>query len=84
MDANHHIWRGWAMALHRWGLQDTAADLLEAASPFTLLAAQAVYLGQPILNSIMPAGHSQALAEVLEEGVNREAFISFLRAEDLG
>ena len=49
MDANHHIWRVWANQLHMWGVNDLVATLLEALGPLTILGAQLVYIGQPLL-----------------------------------
>jgi hypothetical protein len=85
MDTNHHIWRVWAKALHRWGLQNLVASFLEAAGPLTLIGAQVVYVGQPILNDIVPDGHINALTSVLEDDGQREEFIACLReGSDLG
>ena len=81
MDTNHHIWRAWANALHRWGLQNLVASFLEGAGPLTLIGAQVVYVGQPILNGIVPDGHLNALTSVLENDGQREEFIACLREE---
>jgi hypothetical protein len=81
MDTNHHIWRVWANALHRWGIQNLVASFLEAAGPLTLIGAQAIYVGQPILKGILPAGHLSALTGVLEDDGQREDFIYYLLEE---
>ncbi len=81
MDTNHHIWREWANTLHRWGLENLVASFLEAAGPLTLIGAQAVYIGQPILNGIVPSGHLAALASLLEDDRQREEFVVYLREE---
>jgi hypothetical protein len=81
MDDNHHIWHIWARTLHRWGVSHLAASLLDAAGPVTLLGAQAVYLGQPLLRGIIPATHLNALAGLLEDGAQTRAFAAFLREE---
>ena len=81
MIANHHIWRVWAKNLHRWGLKDLAAAFLEAAGPLTIVGAQAVYVSQPFFNNMVPGGHWQALAELLEDRSQREAFVAVLREE---
>ena len=82
MDTNHHIWRAWANALHRWGLQNLVASFLEAAGPLTLIGAQVVYVGQPILNSIVPDDHLDAVTRVLEDDGQREEFIAYLLEEN--
>ena len=79
MDSNHHIWRVWANALHRWGLQNLVASFLEAAGPLTLIGAQAVYVGQPILRGILPEGHLSALTGMLEDDSQREEFVMYLQ-----
>jgi hypothetical protein len=81
MESNHHIWRGWAVILHKWGLNEVVASFLEASGSLSLIAAQLVYLGQPLLDGLAPPGHSQALADLLEENANRTAFLSLLRGE---
>ncbi|MFH1635279.1 MAG: hypothetical protein ABIG63_14905 [Chloroflexota bacterium] len=79
MKEDKHIWQVWADLLCRWGVQDIVAALLEATGPLNLLGAQAVYLGQPLLNQILPAGHLDALANLLEDPEEIQAFSSFLR-----
>lgn len=81
VNQNRHIWQIWAGILHRWGVQDLVAVLLEAIGPLNLIGAQAVYIGQPFLNSIVPEGHLEALADVLEDPEKTQAFTSFLRQE---
>lgn len=80
MDKNHHIWRIWVKTLHRWGVEDLVASLLEVAGPLTILGAQALYIGQPILNGIVPDGHLSVLTGVLEDDDQRDAFVSYIRA----
>jgi hypothetical protein len=79
MDANRHIWHIWATNLHRWGLQDLTATVLEVAGPLSIVGAQLIYLGQPILNSFLPVEHVYALADMLDDTTQTRAFASFLR-----
>jgi hypothetical protein len=79
MISNHHIWQNWANALYRWGLEDIAATLLEASGPLSLLGAQALYMGQPLLRSIFPDDQLNALANLLEDNHQTQAFATFLR-----
>jgi hypothetical protein len=81
MESNHHIWRGWAVILHNWGLNEVVASFLEAFGSLSLLAAQLVYLGQPLLGGLAPPGYMQALAVMLEDNSNREVFLGLLRGE---
>lgn len=79
MDTNHHIWRVWSSNLHRWGLQSLVASFLEAAGPLAMIGAQVVYVGQPILRDFIPAAQLSALAIMLEDNDQRDAFINCLR-----
>jgi hypothetical protein len=79
MSAEHPFWEIWTKTLRRWGVQTLAASLLEAAGPLTTLGAQAVYLSQPVLSSVLPRGHIDALATMLDNPVETQQFIVFLR-----
>lgn len=81
MNEDRHIWQVWADKLHRWGLKDWTAAFLEAAGPLNVLGAQAIYLGQPLLNRALPEGHLEALASVLEDTELATTFAAFLREE---
>jgi hypothetical protein len=78
---DRHIWQIWAQYLHRWGINDLVAIFLEAAGPLTLLGAQIVYLGQPMLSTFVPDGHLEAMTKMLEKPSETKAFIDFLRLE---
>ena len=82
MASNQHIWQIWAHNLHRWGLAEWVATLLEAAGPLTLIAAQVVYMAQPLANRAAPEGHLQALAELLEDTKTTHRFTAYLREGD--
>jgi len=75
-------WVVWARHLQRWGLSQPAAVLLEAGGPITILAAQFVYLGQPLLNSFLPTDQWRAAGEMLENPQACRSFAAFLREED--
>ena len=79
MNADQHIWHGWAETLHRWGLAEWAAVLLNVAGPLSLIAAQVVYLSQPLLAGNARRDSLEALARMLEDGAEREEFIKLLR-----
>jgi hypothetical protein len=81
MDTNHHIWRVWTNALHRWGLQNLVASFLEAAGPLSVIGAQFVYVSEPILDGVVPAGHMRALAGMLEDDDQRKEFVVSLRED---
>lgn len=76
---NSKIWQIWVDQLKQWGLQDFAAAALEASDPINLVGAQLVYISQPLLGGIFPNTHLNALASLLEEPEETQAFISLLR-----
>ena len=80
----NNIWLIWANSLHRWGMENLAASILEAIGPLAVLGAQVVYLSQPILHGFLPANHLQALAHLFEDNNQRQAFIAFLREASQG
>ena len=82
MDANHQIWRVWAGKLHMWGVDDIAATLLEVLGPLNTLGAQFVYIGQPLLNGGTPDAHLVALAHMLENSAETQAFVNYLREKN--
>ncbi len=79
MKTDRQTWQAWAEKLRQFGAVEIAATLLEAFGPLTLLGAQAVYLSQPILKPLAPEGHLEALANMLEDSKERQAFVQFLR-----
>jgi hypothetical protein len=72
-------WPGWADFLRRHGLENLVAWALEAAGPLTLLGAQALYLGGPLLRPALPEAQRDALAGLLENRDEARAFTAFLR-----
>jgi len=82
MSSDQQIWQNWAHNLHRWGLAEWAASILDAAGPLTLIAAQLVYMAQPLVNKAMPEEHLQVLAELLEDSNKAHSFTSLLREGD--
>lgn len=81
MNANRHIWQVWANQLHRWGLADWVAALLQAAGPLNLIGAQFVYLGQPFLKLALPEDHIIAVANLLEDDIQVQSFAALLKEE---
>lgn len=79
MNADRQVWRVWAEILHRWGVQDITASLLEGLGPLTVLGAQILYFVQPLLAQTAPQEQMQELAGMLENTQETQAFILFLR-----
>jgi hypothetical protein len=81
MNEYRHIWQSWVDSMHRWGINDLIASLLEAAGPLTILAAQAIYIGKPLVVGQRSNNSLTALADMLESSQQTQAFISLLREE---
>ncbi len=81
MSIDRHVWEIWACKLRQWGLEDSAASLLEAAGPFTLLFSQLIYISQPVLSQIFPSHQLKELANLLEEPELTQAFTILLKEE---
>jgi hypothetical protein len=74
-------WSGWAESLRRRGLESLAAWALEAAGPLTVLGAQFLYVGGPLLRPVLSDGQISAIAGLLEDHQEALAFAAFLREE---
>lgn len=81
MKMDRSNWVDWAQILQRYKLQQPAAVILEAAGPLTVLLAQMVYLGQPLLGSTGPQSRWTALAQLLEDREATRSFAAYLREE---
>jgi hypothetical protein len=77
----HSSWPGWADFLHRYGLENLVAWVLESAGPLTVLGAQALYFGGPLLRPALKDLQRDALADLLEDRNELLAFVAFLREE---
>ena len=74
-------WADWAVFLRRRGLDRAAAWLLDAAGPLTLLGAQALYLGGPLLRPAFSNLQISRLAALLEDQQEVKRFTAFLMQE---
>ncbi len=52
---------------------------MEAGGPVSILAAQAIYMGQPFLRQAVPESHLQAMANLFEDQEEGQMFAAFLR-----
>lgn len=78
MESPRAFWPEWAGFLRQRGLHGLAAWLLDASGPLAVIGAQVLYLGQPFVQN----RHVDALARLLEDDNEAQAFAAFLR-EDL-
>ena len=77
MKSTREYWPRWAESLRHYQLHELTALLLDAAGPLALLGAQVLYVGRAfIVNDQL-----MALAEMLEEESEAQAFASFLIKE---
>ena len=74
-------WTAWADFLRQRGLDGLAAWLLEAAGPLTVLGAQFLYLGGPLLRPAVPPTQLNLLAALLEDPEQARSFAAYLRRE---
>jgi hypothetical protein len=72
-------WPRWAKFLRSHRLDNLVAWALEAAGPLTVLGAQALYVGSPLLRPALTEPQCKALADLLEEHSEALAFADFLR-----
>jgi hypothetical protein len=79
MTEDQRIWQVWADMLHRWGVKELAAQLLDSFGPLTILGAQVLYLCQPLLSPGGPEEHIKSLASMLEDSTKKQAFVSLLK-----
>ncbi len=79
MSEDQKNWVAWARTLQNWGIKETVASLLDSAGSLGMLAAQFLYLSQPLLSGTISPGSLHAFAQILENPTDREAFVSFLR-----
>ena len=75
MPNSNAMWTKWAEILASYKAKNFVAWLLEAGEPLTLVGAQLLYFGQPLL------GHKRVenLAQLLENKDETRAFVIFLK-----
>jgi hypothetical protein len=83
VDLTRDRWKPWAHFLHRFELERPAALLLEIAGPLTILLAQVVYLGQPLLGGSKNRADWEALAGMLEDPAQAKAFANYLKEDQV-
>jgi hypothetical protein len=81
MLSDRSSWEAWARNLQRWGLREFVAAFLDAAGPMTILLAQVIYFGQPLVRGMAPGDGMQALARLLDSPGESRSFATFLREE---
>lgn len=62
-----------------WGLGSLAAALLEHGGAFAQLAAQGMYIAEPLLGTWMPNERVRSFAHLMEDPGQRQALADALR-----
>jgi hypothetical protein len=75
----HSFWSSWAQFLQHRGLSEPVAAFLEAVGPLSIVLAQFVYIGEPLLGR--SSGHFRAFAQMLEDREKTRTFAAYLREE---
>lgn len=81
-NTDRELWPVWAEALRRWKLDGAAAALVEGAGPLSVLLAQMMYIGQPLVQAAAPGAGFPALARLLDDPQQAARFAAYLREEE--
>lgn len=81
MEQKYTLWHKWSDLLQRWGLHEVIASILEASAPLHLVAAQLMYISQPLAQIIVNPSELQALADTLEDLSETRIFVAMLRKD---
>lgn len=79
MKVDDSLWSDWKNSFSRLGISAWVATLLELAGPFSIVAAQFLYIGAPLLNHVVSQDRLDAFSRLLEEPTQAKAFASYLR-----
>ena len=74
----------WVQRLRNLGVTELSAALLEAISPITLIFAQVIHVGKPVLTTLIPSARMDDLLNLLEDRQLYRTFIQDLREEPQG
>jgi hypothetical protein len=83
MQLDRQMWPAWARIIQQGGIKQWVSFLLEAGGPLTVLIAQLIYIGQPMLNQTGSQNQWLALAELLEDQEKTRSFAAYLREENI-
>lgn len=83
LESTRKTWRGWARSLQRLGLAGLIAGFLESGSAFATLAAQGLYISQPLLEPLTSKQNLGDLILLLESPAQTAEFTQLLKEEKL-
>lgn len=78
MEKEH--WGDLIETLHKWRLHRITAAFIEALGPLSVVGAQVMYLGQPILSTFISSRTASDLAGILEDPETTQLFVQSLRS----
>lgn len=81
LNGTRSSWPHWAEFLRRRGLETLASWVLEAFGPLTVLGAQALHAGSPLLRPALSTAQVESLTSLLEDPAETRAFAAYLREE---
>lgn len=80
MDSTQAHWPAWMASLRRQKMDGLVIWLLESAEPLRIIAAQILYVGQPLASS--QAGlQMNAIARLLEHADEARTFAAYLKGQ---
>ncbi len=74
-------WSAWSGFLHKYGLENLTAFILEAGGPLSVFGAQLLHFTGPFLHPLLSDARREDLADLLEDREEALAFAAFLREE---
>jgi hypothetical protein len=74
-------WPDWVEFLRRRRLEALTSWVLEAFGPLTVLGAQVLHVGSPLLRPALSTLQVESLASMLEDPAETRAFAAYLREE---
>jgi hypothetical protein len=80
MQKNHHIWDMWVEQVHRWGVADISASVLQESSGFHVLIAQFLHISEPLINTYLSRNNIDALISIFENPEDSRYVISRLES----
>ena len=74
----HEYWHAWAQFLQRWGLKNLTVSFFGSFSAMLVLLAQVLYMLQPLVSSKDNSQGYTALAQMLENKLERDLFLEYI------
>jgi len=79
VEEKQHIRRIWVDSLHRWGVQDFVALILDAVEPLAPVFAQILFVTQPLVRPFIADEKINALVDILDNPKEVQTFLDMLQ-----